>query len=256
MLAHDLLDRWAHLDSPVHRLDARVKLVCAVTIAATVLAVPLARTWLLLCHAAILAAIAALSRLPPGWIARRTAVLAPFLVLGAVAVGFVAPAGETDAMHLGALVLSRAAATVYVSAGGKCLLALLAATLLTGATTSADLLRAAQSLHVPRTLTALTGFAVTYLQVLGEEAARMITARRSRGHVRGLRRNVGVGASMIATLMVRTVERAEHIGLAMVARGYRGRMPTLSQGAVPATHLAVGALLIALSAALLWVGMA
>ena len=40
--------------------------------------------------------------------------------------------------------------------------------------------------------------------------------------------------------MVRTFERGERIALAMVARGYRGRMPELSRKAVPISHVLGG----------------
>jgi len=254
MLAHDLLDTWAHLHSPVHRLDARVKLLCATVLVIAILATPVARPWLLAAWAAMLLAIAGASGLPARWIAKRLAILLPFLALGTLALPFVPPTETTDAWQLAGLELSREAALVWLSVGGKCLLALLAATLLTGATTSAALLRAAGALGVPRTLTALTGFAISYLAALGEEAGRMITARRARGRVRGTARNLRVAGSMIATLMVRTVERAERIALAMVARGYRGRMPALTVQRAPATQVAGGAAFVAAVAAVFWLG--
>jgi len=254
MLAHDLLDTWAHLPSPVHRLDARVKLVCATALVVAILATPVARPWLLAAYAAMLLAIAAASGLPAGWIAKRLVILAPFLVLGTIALPFVPPTETADAWQLAGIELSRGAALVWLSVGGRCLLALLAATLLTGATTSAALLRAVGALGVPRTLTALTGFAITYLAALGDEAGRMMTARRSRGRVRGLGRNLRVAASMLATLMARTVERAERIALAMVARGYRGRMPALTSERAPAAEVVAAVAFVAAVAAVFWLG--
>ncbi len=254
MLAHDLLDIWAHLRSPVHRLDARVKLVCATALVVAILATPIARPWLLAPWAGVLLAIAAASGLPASWIAKRLAILAPFLALGATALVFVPPTETADAWQLAGIELSREAALVWLSVGGKCLLALLAATLLTGATASADLLRAAGALGVPRTLTALTGFAITYLVALGDEAGRMVTAWRSRGRVRGPVRNLRVAGSMFATLMARTVERAERVAVAMVARGYRGRMPVLTAERAPVTQIAGAAAFVVAVAATFWLG--
>lgn len=254
MLAHDLLDAWAHLRSPVHRLDARVKLVCACALAVVLLMTPVARPGLLAAWAAMLVAIAAASRLPLRWVAGRLALLAPFLLLGTLALPLVPPADAADARQVLGLSVSAQAALLWLNIGGKCLLALLAATLLTGTTAAAELLRAAGALGLPRTLTALTGFALTYLAVLGEEGGRMITARRARGRVRGLGRNLRVAASVAATLMARTVERGERVALAMVARGYRGRMPALQAGPAPAGQVALGAVFVAACAALLWAG--
>ncbi len=239
MLSHDMLDAWAHLGSPVHQLDARVKLVCALVLVVAILATPVAANVLQAVYAAVLVAIAAASRLPAAWVLRRMAILAPFLVLGTVAVMFL-PSAE--------------AISLWISVGGKCVLALLGSVLLAGTTTSADLLRAAHALHVPRTLTALSGFALAYIAVLAEEAGRMITAMRSRGGVRGLGRRLRVGVSMLATLMARTAERADRIALAMVARGYRGTMPALAQERVPAAQWAVVGGVVALTGALTWLG--
>ncbi|MEA3401934.1 MAG: energy-coupling factor transporter transmembrane component T [Armatimonadota bacterium] len=255
MLARDLLDAWSHLDSPLHRLDARVKVVCGLGLVAGVLALPLRSTALLGAYAGMLVVLCALSRLPWGWMGRRLLVLTPFLALGAVAVMFVPPAEATDARRLGGLVLSRQALAVWTSAGGKCLLALLAATLLTGTTNTADLIRAGQALRIPRTLTALAGLALTSLGVLGDELARMVTASRCRGHVRGTWRRLTTMVSVLRTAMARAAERSERVALAMVARGYRGEIPQLTRSPVPAAHLAAGAGFMALTAAVLGAGL-
>ncbi|MGC9316969.1 MAG: energy-coupling factor transporter transmembrane component T family protein [Armatimonadota bacterium] len=255
MLARDLLDAWSHLDSPLHRLDARVKLVCALGLVAAVLAVPLRATWLLRAYGGMLVMLCAMSRLPWGWLGKRLLVLMPFLVLGAVAVMLVPPAEATDARRLGGLVLSRQALAVWTSAGGKCLLALLAATLLTGTTNAADLIRAGQAVRLPRTLTALAGLALTSLGVLSDEVARMLTARRCRGRVRGTWRRLATMVSVLRTAMARAAERSERVALAMVARGYRGEIPQLTRSPVPAAHLFAGAGFMALIAAVLGAGL-
>jgi cobalt/nickel transport system permease protein len=169
------------------------------------------------------------------------AVLVPFLVLGTTAVALL-PAGE--------------AVAVWTSVGGKCALSLLATVILAGSTTTADLLRAARAWRVPRTFTSLTGFAITYMAVLADEARRMITAMRSRGRVRGIRRRLRTGGAMLVTLMARAAGRADRIALAMVSRGYRGQMPALSQRPVPSAQWGVAALALAVTAALTWVGVA
>lgn len=240
MLSHDLMDSWAHLNSPVHRLDARVKLVCATALIVAILAVPVARNPLLAAYAALLLAVLAASRLPAGWVLGRLAILAPFLLLGTIAALLLVPSPQ--------------ALAIWMSVGAKCLLCLLATVLLAGTSTSADLLRAAQALHIPRTLTALSSFAITYLAVLADEAGRMLTAMRSRGRMRGLRRRLHVGASLLATLMVRAAERADRIALAMVARGYRGTMPALAPERVPAGQWAIAGVTVVIAAGMTWLG--
>lgn len=239
MISHDLLDAWTHLNSPVHRLDARVKLVCVCVLIVAILAVPVGRNEMLAAYAALLAGVWGASRLPASWVLGRMAILAPFLIIGTGA-ALLVPAGG--------------AVSLWISVGGKCALALLGSVIVIGTTPSADLLRAAHALRAPRTLTALSGFALAYIGVLADEAGRMITAMRSRGGVRGVARRLRVGASMLATLMARTAERADRIALAMVSRGYRGTMPALAQERVPAAHWAVAGGVVALAGALTWLG--
>ena len=241
MLA-DLHDRYADLNSPLHRVDARVKVVCAATLIVAVLAVPIAENWRLALLGGLMVALAAASRLPASWIGKRVLILLPFLIIAAVLVPLAPVLSPADALavpQLG-LTLSRMALSAYVAISGKCLLVLLAATLLVGATRTVDLLRAGQALGLPRTITALMGFAATYLTVLSEEAARMLTARDSRGKVRGLVRNLAVAGSMLRALMVRTFERGERVALAMVSRGYKGRMPDLERAALPLRQVLLG----------------
>lgn len=255
MLSHDLMNAWAHLNSPVHRLDARVKLVCAAMLIVAVLATPMAQNRFLLVYAGLLTAIALASKLPGLWLAKRMAILAPFLVLGSVAVMLPRPTEGADTWPVGGIELSRQAVALWTSVGGKCALALFVAVLLAGTSTSTELLRAARAWHVPRILTSLTGFAITYLAVLSDEAARMITAMRSRGRVRGMRRTLRTGAALLVTLMARTVERAERVALAMVSRGYRGTMPALAQESVPVAQWAVVAAVLLIAGALTWAGL-
>jgi cobalt/nickel transport system permease protein len=252
MLASRLLDRHSDLTSPLHRLDARVKLVCAAVLIVAVLAVPVKHNWRLALLAAPLLVAAIVSRLPASWLVRRMLVLLPFLLIAALLLPLAPAQGPEDALTLPqlGLVLSRLAVSAYVSISAKCLLALFAATLLVGSTRTVDLLRAGQALGLPRTITALMGFAATYLMVLSDEAARMLTARDSRGKVRGLWRNLKVAGAMLRALMVRTFERGERIALAMVSRGYRGRMPELSRKSLPLGHVLAGLAFVTLIALL------
>lgn len=228
------LHTHARLRSSLHQFDARVKLVCASALVAAILIVPIAHNARLALYAGLLLALAILSRLPLRYLLTRAIILLPFLIIGALALPFVGADLRADAVAL------------YVSIAGKCMLALLTTSVLMGTTPVVDLLRAGQALGFPRTVTALLGFAMTYLATLTDEARAMVTARDCRGRVRGAIRSVAVAASMMRTLMVRTFERAQRIALAMVARGYNGRMPELGRASAPAGHVVIGVAFVAL----------
>ena len=79
-------------------------------------------------------------------------------------------------------------------------------------------------------------FLYRYIFVLAEEAMRMVRARdmRSFGH-EGT--NVKVFIRIAGVLFLRTVERAERIYSAMLARGFQGDMPTRKRYRITARDL-------------------
>jgi cobalt/nickel transport system permease protein len=77
-------------------------------------------------------------------------------------------------------------------------------------------------------------FMVRYTDVVGGELRRMRVARESRGF-RG--RHLGalkVLGPAAGSLFIRSYERGERVHLAMLSRGYTGRMPSAPVAAVPA----------------------
>jgi cobalt/nickel transport system permease protein len=87
------------------------------------------------------------------------------------------------------------------------------------------LLSGLDRLRVPRVMTGITGFMVRYLDVVGGELKRMNIARRSRGHDPRWFWQARAVASTAGSLFVRSFERGERVHLAMVSRGYAGRLP-------------------------------
>jgi cobalt/nickel transport system permease protein len=82
---------------------------------------------------------------------------------------------------------------------------------------------ALSKMGVPGAFTIQLLFVYRYIFVLGEEAARMARARalRSFGN-KGL--GMGVYSSMIGQLLLRTMDRAQRIHLAMLCRGFDGEI--------------------------------
>lgn len=83
---------------------------------------------------------------------------------------------------------------------------------------------ALRRLGVPKLFTEQLLFLHRYLFVIVEEAEDMSRARLARSGGRsGLR--LRVWATLIGTLLIRSIDRAERIYRAMLARGYQGEMP-------------------------------
>jgi cobalt/nickel transport system permease protein len=227
--------------SLVHRAPPEVKIAAMVVFTVAVVATPREQFWAFAAYAGIVAVVAALARVPAAWLLSRSLIELPF-----VAFAFVLPlvgAGErvtwlglelsVDGLYGGWNILAKGT------------LGVLASLLLAATTTVRDLILGLDRLRCPQILTQIATFMLRYLDVLVGEARRMRIARVSRGddprflwQARGFA--AGVGA-----LFLRAFERGERVYLAMVSRGYDGRMPPAwrDAGVATAGQWARGALL-------------
>jgi cobalt/nickel transport system permease protein len=82
-------------------------------------------------------------------------------------------------------------------------------------------------LGVPRVFTAQLLFLFRYAFVLGDEAARMTTARALRAGGRSA--TLASYGPLVGHLLLRAFERAQRVHLAMTARGYDGELRSLRE---------------------------
>lgn len=197
----------AAVDSVVHRLDARAKIVGLIGLVVVAATTPVAAWSAFGAYGAALAALVILARLPLGYLLRRMVIELPFLV---AALLLVVARGPDEGLTLALRVT----------------LSVLAVVVLTSTTPFPDLLRGFERLRAPRLLVMIVALMWRYLHVIGDEVERMRVAREARGYrPRGLwQARQAVGAT-IGTLFVRSLERGERVHLAMVSRGYDGGMP-------------------------------
>ncbi|MFZ2501531.1 MAG: CbiQ family ECF transporter T component, partial [Nocardioides sp.] len=103
-------------------------------------------------------------------------------------------------------------------------LGVLASLTLAATTEVPDLLTGLRRLRVPALIVAIMGFMVRYLDVVTAELGRMLVAMRSRGCDPRSPRHWPALARGLAALFIRAYERGERVHLAMLARGYDGRL--------------------------------
>ncbi|HEU0285686.1 MAG TPA: energy-coupling factor transporter transmembrane component T, partial [Nocardioidaceae bacterium] len=96
--------------------------------------------------------------------------------------------------------------------------------LLAGTTRPQELVAGLQRLRLPRLMVEILSFMVRYLDVVAEDLRRMRIARDSRAFSARGPRHWGVLASTAGALFVRSYERGERVHLAMLSRGYAGRL--------------------------------
>jgi len=204
-LHHVTLDQWSRRSSPVHRRDARVKLLGLL-----VFLIVMATT------------------------GRKFAILGPIYLLLVVGFLFLARLPLLGVGLRAGIVLPFSATFACISALGgdpgrgliligKSFLSALAVLAVVGSTPLPDLLRGLQSLRVPHFLVLVGQFVYRYLFVVSEEAQHMRVASSCRGRL-----SFRAAAGLLAVLFERSYARAERIHQAMAARGFQGHFPAVS----------------------------
>jgi len=242
-----------HGHSPVHRMPAHLKLLSLLSFIVLVVATPREQYWAFGVYALLLAGVVAVSGVPAGYLLRRMVVEVPFLVFAAL-MPFVATGPRVD---VGPFTVSEAGLLAAWGLLAKGTLGVLASLTLGATTEPRDLLLGLERLRLPHQLVQIMGFMMRYLEVVTDELRRMRVARESRGFTATSVRAWPALGSTAGALFIRSYERGERIHLAMLSRGYNGRLPVTHQatatpaqwaqaGILPALALATAALAVAL----------
>jgi cobalt/nickel transport system permease protein len=152
----------------------------------------------------VLLLVAALSRLPARELVRKLLWVEPF-AMGVALLSLL----QSNGVYIFACLLVRSTLCLF------CMV------LLAGTTRFTDLLQTLRRAHFPSLLVTTLALMHRYIFLLGDEMGRLLRARRSRTFSRN---RLGIWrsrATVIAQLLVRSVERAERIYAAMCARGWK-----------------------------------
>ncbi len=230
-----------HLDrpSPVHRLPPEVKILATLLFTIVVVLTPREEFRAFGGFALLLAAVAVLARVPVGWLAKRATIELPFVVL-AVALPFAGHGERVEWLDMSLSVDGLYGAWNIVAKGT---LGVVASLLLAATTTMRDLILGLDRLHCPSVFTQIATFMLRYLDILAEDARRMRIARLSRGYDPRFLWQVKAFAVSVGALFLRAYERGERVYLAMVSRGYDGRLPRPEDGSATAAQWAQSAAL-------------
>lgn len=216
----DRLDRLSYQDTAVHRLDPRAKVIATLLFVTTVVSFPKYDILSLLPLFLFPVLFAVLGDIPGGLIARKVAAVSPF----ALFVGIFNPLLDRGTVAIAPGIAVAAGWLSFASILVKFSLSISAALLLIATTSFPGICHALNRLGFPDLFVTQLLFLYRYLFVLLDEASRMVRARESRSFGGG-RIPLRLFARLAGELLVRTVERAERIHGAMLARGFRGEMP-------------------------------
>jgi len=226
---HAYIDKFAYQDSPIHRLDARVKFV--VVFAFTVLVLSVSRTSpaILSCYAVGPFVLLVLGRVPLKFAFKHTLAVSPFVLILALT----CPLYDRTPMvaAFGPITIETTVGWLRcVTIMGKFVVTMLALIALVSTTRFNVLLAGLQKLLMPKILVVQLGFLYRYIFVLVDRVQHMLRARAARkmrnlGFVVELR----TAAAMVGALLLRSISNAENISRAMRARGFDGNWRTISR---------------------------
>lgn len=211
------------IDSPLHKLDARVKLLAI--LGYIIVITTLSSFFALGAGIIFLLALALLSRVELMMVIKRLFWVFPFAGALVVIFPFITPGDPVWQAQAGGFTLTATAqglAWALVLAL-RVLNAVLALTLLTATTSFRELMQTFRDLRVPAVFVQTIEFMIRYILVLVDEAGRMRIARQARCFKKGRSlldyHTVKTLGQMIGVLFLRSCGRGERVYLAMLARG-------------------------------------
>jgi cobalt/nickel transport system permease protein len=213
-------------DSRLHRLDPRMRLVCAAgfsIVAALCRAFPA-----LFAALAVSVVLLVMARLPPAAVLRRLMVVNGLVLFLWLVVPFTFP-GEA-LFHLGRLQASIEGVGVAGRITLKSNAIIIALIALVATMPVATAGHALNRLRVPDKLVYLLLMTYRYIFVLEQEYQRLIRAARIRGFQPGTNLHTyRTYAYLVGMLFVKAAERAERVHWAMVCRGFKRRFYSLQE---------------------------
>ncbi len=227
---------YRHGHTPIHGMAPQVKIAISFGALVAIVSTPREAIWAFAIYGVVIAIVAAVAGVTPGYALRRLSVEVPFLILAAMLPIF----GGSPTVEILGVDLSIAGMWDAWNIVAKATLGLLIATILGATTDVTQLLSGLDGLRMPTVVTAIAGFMVRYLDVISGDWTRMRIAMASRGHDPRWFTQIGPYARTVGVVFLRTYERGERIYLAMASRGYAGRMPEATQPATPAVQWIVG----------------
>jgi len=212
-------------DSLIHRLDPRVKIV-AVSFFSVVVAVS-NRFVVLMSALALGFFIVLLARVPMRQLVRRLVPVNVFILFLWLFLPFTVQGeplfsvGPLVGTHEGVLYAAR------ISLKSNAIVTVLIA--LVASSSILTIGHAMHELRVPKKIVHLFFFTYRYIHVIGREYVRLVNAMKVRGFRPGTNmHSYKTFAYLVGMLLVRSCDRAERVRNAMLCRGFRGRLYSLS----------------------------
>ena len=216
------MDELGRLDTPLHRLDARVKMTVVALFVITVMSFPRYEISGLMPLFLFPFVLLGYGHLPAGSIFRKVAIALPF----ALFVGIFNPIlDRTPMLTLGSWTVSGGWLS-FASILLRFSLTVSAALILLACTGIHRLCAGLERMGVPALFATQLLFLYRYLFVIGDEGLRMIRSVRMRS-AGSKKLTLRIYTTLIGHLLLRSIDRAQRIYRAMVSRGFDGQIRVL-----------------------------
>jgi cobalt/nickel transport system permease protein len=213
------LDRYADINSPIHRWEQRSKLVALI---ALIFAFAFVEQLILLpVIIAVTIVLYGLSKLPLSFLLNRLRYPGLFILAVVILVLFAA-SGETVLFSLGPLAVTQDGVEAILLIAVRFLCILTVSLILFGTAPFLTSIKAMRSLRLPDVIVDMMLLAYRYLEDFGETRMRMQRAMGMRGMKsdRFSFRNLSIWAGLFGSLIIRSYDRSEHVYQSMRLRGY------------------------------------
>jgi len=216
------LDRLSTRETPVHRIDPRVKILTTLVFILAVVSFGKYEISGLMPFFLYPAVLIALADIPVRYILRKILFVSPFAIM----LGLFNPLLDRGILvHLGPVGLSGGWIS-FISIMLRFTLTVGAGLILVACTGFNAICHALERMGAPKVFVIQLLFLYRYLFVLTEEASRMLRARALRTFT-GRAMGIWIYGHLVGHLLLRTLDRAQRIHLAMLSRGFDGEIRIL-----------------------------
>jgi len=202
-MRHSFFDKYSELDTPIHRMNPKIKLAIFLFFLLLVSFLKIHMLFFLTAFV-LLSALFAIARIPFMFIVKRIAVIMPFLIFIIIFI----PLFQDKNWAVAGLTFARA------------LLSIMALVLFISTTRFPRLLKDLEDIGVPKMIVEILSFIYRYFFVLVGELERMELAVKARAPGKKHRLLYKGFSSMLGMLIIHSYERSERIYQAMQLRGY------------------------------------
>lgn len=221
-MKHSYLDKYSSLDSSIHHMDARAKIVMFFVLIVMAVSTPATSYLAFAVYFGILLILLLLSRLPWLHVLKRSLIIIPFVLMVAIFIPFLKTDAVGGGYNLVGLNMSKSGLLVLWNVVAKSYISVISLIVLSSSTPFKDLMRGFERLKVPSIFIAISSFMYRYLFIVTDEAMRMKIARDSRNFSGRWIWDTRIIGHMVGTLFLRSYERGERVYMAMASRGYDG----------------------------------